>query len=135
MAEEQADTGVGTTQLGLERYVQFAFIGSGVTAIWLLDHLITVVWNLFAEPDPTISIAAAAIAGIALTVGLYLNQQVKSWAYAVGQELSKVTWPTRKETWSATIVVVITSLIAAVILFSMDLAWSSVTDLIYKVKV
>ena len=48
-------------------------------------------------------------------------------------ELRKVTWPTRKETWSQTIVVLIVSIIAAVILGVYDAVWSHITDLPYNV--
>ena len=46
-------------------------------------------------------------------------------------ELKKVTWPTSKEVRSATTVVILISIIAAVILFTFDMAWSSLTELIY----
>ena len=48
-------------------------------------------------------------------------------------ELSKVSWPTRKETWSQTIVVIIVSIIAAVILGVFDAVWAQITDFIYDV--
>jgi preprotein translocase subunit SecE len=44
-----------------------------------------------------------------------------------------VSWPTRKETWSQTIVVLIVSVIAAIILGVYDAVWSHITDLIYNV--
>ena len=46
-------------------------------------------------------------------------------------ELKKVTWPTRKETSAATVVVMITVLIAAVILWAFDLFWIKITGMIY----
>jgi preprotein translocase subunit SecE len=42
-----------------------------------------------------------------------------------------VTWPTAKETRAATIVVIVMTLIAAVILFAFDLVWSQLTELVY----
>jgi preprotein translocase subunit SecE len=50
-------------------------------------------------------------------------------------ELSKVTWPTRKETYASTIVVIVTSLIAAAVVGAFDFVWSYFTDLLYKHKV
>ncbi len=46
-------------------------------------------------------------------------------------ELKKVTWPTRKETQAATIVVIVTVIIAAMILGAFDTVWSFFTDRIY----
>jgi preprotein translocase subunit SecE len=48
-------------------------------------------------------------------------------------ELSKVTWPTREETYYSTIVVIVTSVLAAVYTGIIDALWSAFTDLIYKV--
>ena len=48
-------------------------------------------------------------------------------------ELAKVTWPSREETQVSTIVVIVTSIIAAIIVGSFDAVWSTITDLIYKV--
>ena len=47
--------------------------------------------------------------------------------------MSRVTWPTRKETSSSTVIVVVTSVITAFVLFMFDTVWSAVTDLVYKV--
>ena len=46
-------------------------------------------------------------------------------------ELKKVTWPTRKETQAATLVVVVTVIIAAMLLGLFDMVWSWLTDRIY----
>jgi preprotein translocase subunit SecE len=53
--------------------------------------------------------------------------------HGVSEELSKVTWPTRKETSSSTIVVIVTSIVAGLVLFLFDSVWAAVTDLVYKV--
>jgi len=43
----------------------------------------------------------------------------------VKSELKKVTWPTRKETYSSTIVVVVLVLVVAVFLWAVDSALST----------
>jgi preprotein translocase SecE subunit len=48
-------------------------------------------------------------------------------------ELARVSWPSRDEIQAATIIVIITSIIASIIVGAFDAAWSSLTDLIYKV--
>ena len=136
--EEQTDRpaseeGAGTRTLGLERWVQFSFIGLALVAFYLLDKIVFLVWDIFQEPDPMYVTIVSAVGALALGVGLYKHPGVNDFAHDVAGELSKVTWPSRKETWSNTTVVVITTFIAAVILFVFDMAWSSITDLIYNV--
>ena len=48
-------------------------------------------------------------------------------------ELSKVTWPTRDETYYSTLVVIVTSVIAAVYTGAFDAVWSAFSDLVYNV--
>ena len=54
-----------------------------------------------------------------------------SAAEEVAAELVKVKWPTRKEVYSSTIVVLATSAIAVTYLFLLDRFWGFVTNLIY----
>jgi len=50
----------------------------------------------------------------------------------VTNELRKVTWPTRKETQAATLVVIVTVIVAAIFLGLFDAIWSWLTSLIYR---
>jgi len=119
--------------LGLERWVQMAFLSFGVLTIWVLDKVIALVWDRFAEPPPELVTVVAAVIGAAITMVLYRNPKVSRVSHEVVGELAKVSWPSRKETQVSTIVVIVTSLIAAVIVGAFDAAWSAITDLIYKV--
>jgi preprotein translocase subunit SecE len=119
--------------LGLERWVQMAFVVFTLAEIWVLDRVISIVWDKFAEPPPELVTLVAAVISGALTYVLYRNAKVSRIAHEVVGELAKVSWPSRKETQISTIVVIITSLIAAVIVGAFDAAWSAITDLIYKV--
>ena len=49
----------------------------------------------------------------------------------VAEELSKVTWPSRKEVTNSTTVVVITTLFATLFFALMDRFWAFITDKIY----
>ena len=42
----------------------------------------------------------------------------------VRSELSRVTWPTRREVWATTVVVILTSLVFGVYLWALDLGMS-----------
>ena len=131
--EETQPTGT----LGIERWVQFAFIGIALLLFWFIDHLASDVAGFaaqkldFSTPNPTIVTAASALVAMLGAVALYRNENVYRFARAVAVELTHVTWPSRQETWSNTLVVIIVSAVAAVILGAFDAAWSAVTDLIY----
>lgn len=126
-----------TGTLGIERWVQFAFIGMALLMFWFIDHLASDLSAFAAQkldlstPNPNIVTAASAIVSILLAAWMYRKESTNKFSREVAVELSHVTWPSRQETWSNTLVVIIVSAIAAVILGAFDAAWSAVTDLIY----
>ena len=129
MAEQAVEREART--LGLERWVQFAFVAAALITFFLTDKLITYIWQYFAEPNSTIVTAAAAIIGVASAFIAYRHPKVKPMADEVAVEMSKVTWPTREETWRNTVVTIVVSIIAAAYLGIFDALWSKFTDIIY----
>jgi preprotein translocase subunit SecE len=71
-----------------------------------------------------LQIAAVVIAGIAFLV-VYQNDDANQFMNEVMLELSRVSWPTTKETSSSTVVVMIMVLICGVILGLFDYLWIS----------
>ncbi len=120
-------------ELGLERRVQFAFVFAAVVVAWLSDKIITAVWDRFGatEPDPKIVTLLAVILGAVGSWATYRKEGVRDWAMAVARELAAVTWPTRRETWSMTVVVLVVSLISAALLGVFDGIWAALTDVVY----
>ena len=49
----------------------------------------------------------------------------------VRSELSRVTWPTRREVWATTVVVILTSLLFGIYLYSVDIALTRLVEWIY----
>jgi len=131
------DENLTTSTLGLERWVQFAFIGGALLTFWFVDHVLQdlVEWGTMklnmATPNSTIVTAVAAIIAILSMVAAYRRPKLNKFAHEVAFELANVTWPDRKETWANTIVVFVVSVISAIIIGVFDAAWSAVTDLIY----
>lgn len=119
--------------LGLLRWVQVAFLATFAALFWLLDKAVNAVWSMLAEPDPLIASAVSALVAGVVVWRLYRHPQINRLAHEVVAELAKVTWPSRRETSTNTVVVIITSIIAAVILGTFDAIWAAITDLIYKV--
>ena len=129
-----------TGTLGVERWVQFAYAACAITLAWFLIKSSTAVWTILAdnvdavpEPNGTMIAAGAGLVSFIAAVIAYRSKKVHTFVVEVCVELSKVSWPTRKETWSQTIVVLIVSVIAAIILGVYDAVWSHITDLIYNV--
>jgi len=131
MAEERNDI---TGTLGIDRWVQFAFIAAAVAISWLLIHVVTAAWTRFGgEPDEIIVRSASIVGGVLCAVALYRAPKLHRFANEVAVELAKVTWPNRKETWAQTVVVLVVSALAALVVGAFDALWSAFTDLIYKV--
>jgi preprotein translocase subunit SecE len=129
-----------TGTLGVERWVQFAYAACAIALAWFLIKLSGAVWTLLAEtvdavpePNDTIIAVGAGLVALIAAVLSYRSKKVHTFVVEVCVELSKVTWPTRKGTWSQTIVVIIVSIIAAVILGVFDAVWAQITDFIYDV--
>ncbi len=124
---------------GNQRFVIFSFLAAG-----------GLLWATFAKIFGAIAYAAdlpdAAILGNQFTVSTLLGMLVgvgavifalkhaPSYTFAeeVVAELRKVTWPDRKETQTATVVVIVTTLVIAAILGVFDLVWAKLTGFIYS---
>jgi preprotein translocase subunit SecE len=50
----------------------------------------------------------------------------------VRAELSRVTWPTRREVWATTVVVILVSLLFGLYLYAVDLILSAVNAAIFR---
>jgi preprotein translocase subunit SecE len=130
LAQEE---GAGKKTLGTERWVQLAFVVTALLLMWLFDNAITGIWYLFADPSETLVSLGAVVLGVLGAVALYRTPAAYGLVHDVSEEMARVSWPTRKETSQSTVVVVITSIVAAIMLFLFDSVWSAVTDLVYKV--
>jgi len=129
-----------TGTLGVERWVQFAYAACAITVAWFLIKSSTAIWTILAdnvdavpEPNTTMIAVGAGLVAFIFAVIAYRSTKIHTFVLEVCVELSKVSWPTRKETWSQTVVVLIVSVIAAIILGVYDAVWSHITDLIYNV--
>ena len=118
--------------MGNAKWVHLTFFAIGLLLILLLNLTIDWVWGYFAQPkDLYVSLLAVGLAGTLTFVG-WRNQALFDKVQEIIGELLKVTWPTRKETRLATIVVIITTIIFSLFLGAFDFIWSWATDLIYS---
>jgi preprotein translocase subunit SecE len=72
---------------------------------------------------------AFALAGTAAVIAMR-NERIFLLASEVTTELRKVTWPTRKETFAATIVVIVTVIVSSIFLGIFDALWGWLTRVV-----
>ena len=112
--------------------VHLMYLCGAVLLFYLLQWTTDWVWGYFATPPSEfkISVLSGAVAVIAAIV-CYRNDRIYTLANEVTGELKKVTWPTAKEVRTATMVVMVMSIISAIILGLFDFVWSNLTELVY----
>lgn len=71
---------------------------------------------------------------IALGTFLFLqfNSKTVDFLDGVIGELKKVVWPTKKQTWISTVIVVITLILSGILVGLYDLFWAKVIELVVK---
>jgi preprotein translocase subunit SecE len=119
--------------MGPNKAVHLMFLSGGLLLFLLLTWTGDWIGGYFVR-NPNDFLINGVSAAVALTAGilLYRNDRVFSLATDVATELKKVTWPTRKETQAATLIVIVTVIISAIILGGVfDTVWSWLTDKIY----
>jgi preprotein translocase subunit SecE len=108
--------------------VIFYLLGGFVTALFV-EHVLSMVWDPLGFSNPELieglGWKVTTVLGVLLTAGLvvfcFLNPKVRALSLETASELMKVTWPTWSETKTSTVAVVVASLVAAVILYAIDL--------------
>ncbi len=120
-------------------YLMFAV--GGLLLAYLLTMSVQWGWEYLATSDFAgdyvgkpknllIDLLAFSLAGVAVA-GAARNERLIELAGEVTSELRKVTWPTREETFAATIVVIVTVIVSSIFLGMFDLLWSWVAKGIY----
>ncbi len=113
------------------KWTHVLFAVGGIILAWLLSKSGDWAWSYFGKPNSfAVGTGAFLVAGIATLIA-WKNEQLFGLAQEVTTELKKVTWPTRKETVSSTIVVIVTTIVASLLLGVFDGVWSWVTRMIY----
>lgn len=114
------------------KWTHVIFAGGGLVLAWFLSKTIDWLWGYFAKPNSmTVGAIALVVAGIVAFVA-WSNEKLFNLANEVAGELRKVTWPSREETVNSTFIVIVTTIVAAVILGSMDQFWAFVTKKIFE---
>lgn len=125
--------------MGIARYVNLSFVAIGLILYVILGGLFGAVLEMFGSSANAQVLGSnfrvghllAMVVSIGVAVALRRSEKIHTWAMEVGNELSKVTWPTWKETRRATWVVIVTTLIIAAILGLLDWVFGSLSRMFY----
>ncbi len=131
---------VVTRDFDASRWAHVAFFLVFLMSAYVLtnftEDLWAILWAYYPRElgRPVTETATAIGIVIALIVAVWAWRR-KAWfdfMCEVAIEVSQVTWPTRAETRAATIVVIVLTLICSILLWMMDIFWSTVTDWLYS---
>lgn len=114
--------------MGANKFIHLTFAVGALLAAFVLSRAADWVWGYFAKPNELVINGAAVIIAAVAAYMAYRNERVFASVHDITRELEKVAWPTRKETSAATVVVLVTVSIAAVILSGFDAIWSFFTN-------
>lgn len=131
MAVEQKSMSEAPAGLGVNRYLYFGWGAAALIVAVVFGKVAEFLWGFFGRPNDWILIASSVLAGAGAVAYAYRHPVISPLSKEIVTELGKVTWPTRKETYYATLVVIVTSIVCAIILGLFDTMWSYLTDLIY----
>jgi len=113
------------------KWVHFLYAMAGLAAVFLLIRTGDWVWSQFAKPKPLILYAVSFFVGGGAVWLAWRNEEIFGLASECVAELSKVAWPTRRETGAATLVVIVTVILASVFLGVFDALWAFLTGKLY----
>lgn len=126
-------------QFGYQRFVYAAYMAFAMFVAFLLSKVVHASWfrlgqwkPAFGEPRDELVYPIAAVIGVGTALYFWRQQSSRQFADEVAEELSKVTWPNKKEVWNSTAVVIFTTLFATLFFALMDQFWKFVTDKIYS---
>ena len=112
--------------------VHLYYLCAGLIMFYLLQWTVDWLWGYFTRaPSEFYITTGSAVATLLLGIYFYRHERVYTLATEVAAELKKVSWPTPGEVKTATIVVIIMTIISALILGFFDLVWSKFTQFIY----
>lgn len=120
-----------------KKTVSIIYLACGFIAWLLFREITSTIWVVARLPLPADWVVSpsdliAAAVGIATFVVLLRSEKVNTFVNEVITELSKVTWPNRKETVLSTGVVSVLVAICSLILFGFDMLWGAMVRILYQ---
>jgi preprotein translocase subunit SecE len=126
------------SEMGFQRFVYAAFFGMGIAVAFLATKIVHAAWTKLAmtrpdlgEPRDELVYPISAVIGLAVTLFYFKRQSSRQYAEEVASELSKVSWPGKREVGNSTFVVVATTIAATIFFAVLDGFWRWATDKFY----
>jgi preprotein translocase SecE subunit len=114
-------------QLGIKKYLYTGYFVAGCVLAFLVSHVTDAVW----AGHENAANALGVFVGFIGLVFAWENIRLRTLAMETIEELAAVTWPSKDETTTATVVVLATAVTASVMIFAMDRFWNWITNVIY----
>jgi preprotein translocase subunit SecE len=120
-----------------QKWVNLSFVAASLLLAYVV-FVLAVKFSVVLDFDgrvrslDKIMMAVSAVVGFGLFFGLYKSTVATTFMNETVAELSKVTWPTKDETFKATIAVLIAVTIAGVVLWMVDSAWVFLIGVVLK---
>lgn len=140
MARRKQQKGTLKKQSDPTRWAHLIFALGGFMGFWVLSHAIEDIWAIIwsywpqiARPDATTADIVAVVIALGGTAYAWRKERWFKFCTEVVIEISQVTWPTKAETRQATVVVIVMTLICSGLLWTMDQAWSRITNWLYGI--
>ena len=137
-ADEALGSPVPPAQLGYRRFVYAAYFAGAIAVAFLVSKAASVAWARLAawkpmigEPHDEVVMPLAGLIGALTAIYYWRRTRARQLAEQVAEELSKVTWPDRKEVTNSTFVVIVTTIVSTIFFALMDRFWGFVTNLVY----
>jgi preprotein translocase subunit SecE len=111
-------------------YFWYVFRSAG---LFLATHFIPQSPSGFSVVNPNFAwwnAIQASLLTLVVVVGMFASQKLKNYVVDVGDELTRVSWPSLKETQKATGVVLALVVVSAALLFCIDFAFVKLINLI-----
>lgn len=124
-----------------ERILGLSLTGIAILVLVSVERTLAQVWNQFSLPGASWGggiVSLPVILGVAITgsalVAVLRNLRARTFLMEVTSELRKVTWPTRKESASSTVVVIVAVIFIALLLGLFDLVWAKFSNFLLYTK-
>ena len=120
------------------KIITVSFIVTAILAGYVVSVLIKVLsaWGTFARisNNDLVSHGVPVAFGAIFFFYMILNTKIRTWAGEVALEISKIVWPTVKDTKALTIVVCLIVLLAALIFWMFDVVSSQLIEFILDLE-
>ena len=120
-----------------KKFITVTFALASILLGFVISLLMGVLAGSFAiiarvESSPELSNGIPVVIALAVFLFLQFNAKTVDFIDGVIVEMKKVVWPSKKDTWLMTIVVVITLILSGIVVGLYDMFWAKVITLLVK---